>query len=50
MLIEKPFTVNAAEARAVVDLAAARKLVVLEAMWTRFLPHIWLIWPAARIL
>ena len=39
VLIEKPFTLNAAEARAVVDLAKARKLVVLEAMWTRFLPH-----------
>ncbi len=38
-LIEKPFTVNAAEARAIVDLANAKKLVVLEAMWTRFLPH-----------
>ena len=39
VLIEKPFTLNAAEARAVVDLAKARNLVVLEAMWTRFLPH-----------
>jgi predicted dehydrogenase len=39
VLIEKPFTVNAAEARAIVDLAKAKKLVVLEAMWTRFLPH-----------
>jgi predicted dehydrogenase len=39
VLIEKPFTLNAAEARKVVDLAAARNLLVLEAMWTRFLPH-----------
>jgi len=39
VLIEKPFTINAAEARRIVDLAEARKLVVLEAMWTRFLPH-----------
>lgn len=39
VLVEKPFTINAAEARAVVDLAAAKGLVVLEAMWTRWLPH-----------
>ena len=39
VLIEKPFTLNAAEARTVVDRAAQKKLVVLEAMWTRFLPH-----------
>ncbi len=39
VLIEKPFTLNAAEARSVVDLAKDRNLVVLEAMWTRFLPH-----------
>lgn len=39
VLIEKPFTINAAEARKVVDLACAKNLVVMEAMWTRFLPH-----------
>jgi predicted dehydrogenase len=39
VLVEKPFTLNATEARAVVDLAAAKGLVVLEAMWTRWLPH-----------
>ncbi|MEP6478318.1 MAG: Gfo/Idh/MocA family oxidoreductase [Rhodoglobus sp.] len=39
VLVEKPFTINAVEAREVVDLAAAKGLVVLEAMWTRWLPH-----------
>ena len=39
-LVEKPFTLNAAEARQVVDLAASKNLVVLEAMWTRWLPHV----------
>jgi predicted dehydrogenase len=39
VLVEKPFTLNAREAQAVVDLAAAQGLVVLEAMWTRWLPH-----------
>ena len=39
ILVEKPFTINAAEAAEIVDLAAAKGLVVLEAMWTRFLPH-----------
>ena len=38
-LVEKPFTLNAAEAREVVELATEKKLVVLEAMWTRWLPH-----------
>ncbi|MWB99118.1 Gfo/Idh/MocA family protein [Agromyces seonyuensis] len=38
-LIEKPFTINAAEARALADLAAAKGLLVMEAMWTRYLPH-----------
>jgi len=39
VLVEKAFTVNAVEARAVVDAARTRGLLVLEAMWTRFLPH-----------
>jgi predicted dehydrogenase len=39
VLVEKVFTVNAAEARSVVDLAHERGLVALEAMWTRWLPH-----------
>ena len=38
-LVEKSFTVNAREARGIVELAAERNLVVLEAMWTRWLPH-----------
>jgi predicted dehydrogenase len=39
VLIEKAFTVNAREAQEIVDLGAKKGLVVLEAMWTRFLPH-----------
>jgi predicted dehydrogenase len=39
VLVEKPFTINEAEARSVVDLAREKGLVVLEAMWTRWLPH-----------
>ena len=39
VLIEKPFTINAREAQAIVDIAASKGLVALEAMWTRFLPH-----------
>ncbi|MCU1413663.1 MAG: oxidoreductase domain protein [Microbacteriaceae bacterium] len=39
VLVEKPFTINAAEAKELADLADAKHLVLLEAMWTRFLPH-----------
>lgn len=39
VLVEKPFTLNGAEAEELVALAEAQGVVVLEAMWTRFLPH-----------
>ena len=39
MLVEKAFARNAAEARQVVLAAEARGLLVMEAMWSRFLPH-----------
>jgi predicted dehydrogenase len=38
-LVEKAFTMSAAEARDIVELATKKNLVVLEAMWTRWLPH-----------
>lgn len=39
VLVEKAFTLNADQAREVVREAANRQLLVMEAMWTRFLPH-----------
>src|SRR3954447_14569125 len=39
VLVEKPFTMDAAEARRVVDAARSARVFCLEAMWTRFLPH-----------
>ncbi|MEW1681717.1 Gfo/Idh/MocA family oxidoreductase [Streptomyces sp. NPDC093594] len=39
VLVEKAFTVNAAEARTVFELGCRKGLLVMEAMWTRFLPH-----------
>lgn len=40
VLVEKAFTRNAAEAREVIETARAEGLLAVEAMWTRFLPHI----------
>lgn len=40
ILCEKPFTVNAAEMRSLIQLAGEKKLFMMEAMWTRFLPAI----------
>ena len=38
VLVEKPFAVNAMEARTIVEVARARSLFCMEAMWTRFMP------------
>ncbi|HEY0064566.1 MAG TPA: Gfo/Idh/MocA family oxidoreductase [Telluria sp.] len=38
VLCEKPFTMNLREAERVVELARAKKLFLMEAMWTRFMP------------
>ena len=40
VLCEKPFAVNAAQARQMIDSARAAGLFLMEAMWTRFLPPI----------
>jgi len=39
VLIEKAFTLTAAQALEVVETGEVAGLVVMEAMWTRFLPH-----------
>jgi predicted dehydrogenase len=39
VLVEKPFTLNATQAQHLVTDAAGRGLLALEAMWTRWLPH-----------
>jgi len=39
VLIEKPFAMNAWQAREIVELAETKGLIALEAMWTRYLPH-----------
>ena len=38
VLCEKPFAINAEEAKAVIDLAREQNLFLMEAMWSRFLP------------
>jgi predicted dehydrogenase len=38
VLCEKPFTINRREAEQVVALAREKKLFLMEAMWTRFMP------------
>jgi predicted dehydrogenase len=39
VLIEKPFTLNASQARELITLARSQGTFLMEAMWTRFLPH-----------
>ena len=40
VLCEKPFTVNAGQARDLIQLAQAKNLFLMEGLWTRFLPAI----------
>jgi predicted dehydrogenase len=40
VLVEKPFAMNADEAAEIVAVAREMRLFAMEAMWTRFLPHI----------
>jgi predicted dehydrogenase len=40
VLVEKPFTINAGETRELIAAAQAGGTFLMEAMWTRFLPHI----------
>jgi predicted dehydrogenase len=40
VLVEKPFAMNAVEAAEIVEVARETQLFAMEAMWTRFLPHI----------
>ena len=39
VLCEKPFAVNAVEAQEMVDAAHKNNVALMEAMWSRFLPH-----------
>jgi predicted dehydrogenase len=39
VLVEKPFTLNASQAEDLVAAARAKRTFLMEAMWTRFLPH-----------
>lgn len=39
VLCEKPFSVNAAQALAMVEAASKNQVALMEAMWARFLPH-----------
>jgi predicted dehydrogenase len=40
VLCEKPFAITAKETQAMIDCAKKNNVALLEAMWTRYLPHI----------
>ncbi len=39
-LVEKPFAIHSGQARELARIARERRVFLMEAMWTRFLPHI----------
>ena len=39
VLCEKAFAINQHQAKEMIDLARAKKVFLMEALWTRFLPH-----------
>ncbi len=39
VLCEKPFAINARQAKEMAGLARERKIFLMEALWTKFLPH-----------
>jgi predicted dehydrogenase len=39
VLCEKPFSVNALEAERMIEAACSNSVALMEAMWSRFLPH-----------
>lgn len=43
VLVEKPFALDHAEALAMVDTARRHEVFLMEALWSRFLPHVRLI-------
>ncbi len=38
VLVEKPFALNARQSRQMIDLARQKRLFLMEAMWTRYIP------------
>jgi predicted dehydrogenase len=40
VLCEKAFTVNAQQAKTLIEYSQSNRIPLMEAMWTRFLPHI----------
>ena len=38
VLCEKPFTLNMTQAKTAIDMARRKKLFLMEAMWTRYIP------------
>ena len=52
VLVEKPFAMNATEATEIVEVARDTGRFTMEAMWTRFLPHIVVVrdWLAQGVL